>query len=124
MAGGQMGLAGEAGPEAILPAQKMGGGYTVAAQMGGRTQQVPLTRLPNGKLAVKAFANGGVLNMGESSESLPQPTTMTRQFPGDGPGRPNKTSSVTMVVNTRNANSFNRSSKQVRRRLQQTFRGF
>src|SRR5581483_6452086 len=63
--GGQLGLMGEAGPEAILPMQ---GGGVGAIGRDGKERILPLARLASGKLGVKAYAAGGVI--GEVVESL------------------------------------------------------
>lgn len=60
--GGQLGLMGEAGPEAIVPLRSGG----VGAMIGGRETSLPLTRLSSGDLgvAIKPFARGGVVTAG------------------------------------------------------------
>ncbi len=70
--GGQLGLMGEAGPEAILPMQ---GGGVGAIGRDGRERTLPLARLASGKLGVRAYAAGGVI--GEVVESLREFTLAT-----------------------------------------------
>ena len=63
---GQLGVMGEAGPEAIMPLTH-GMGAGVGARIGGRETTLPLARLASGKLGValpedlgaRAFATGG-----------------------------------------------------------------
>lgn len=56
--GGKLGLMGEAGPEAIIPLR---GGAVGAVAADGRESSLPLARMGDGRLGVKAFAGGGVI---------------------------------------------------------------
>jgi len=56
---GQLGLMGEAGPEAILPLNAAGAVGAIGRD--GRETAMSLARLGSGKLGVKAFAAGGVV---------------------------------------------------------------
>jgi hypothetical protein len=65
MPGGGLGVAGEAGTEAIMPVKRAGGGFGVTGLMGGHEVLLGLGRGHDGKLGVtlpapRAFAAGGV----------------------------------------------------------------
>lgn len=62
MAGGQTGLMGEAGPEAIMPLKRDKNGELAVTMVGdrGKVSLMPVTRDGQGRMAVKAFAKGGV----------------------------------------------------------------
>lgn len=61
MAGGQTGLMGEAGPEAIMPLRAGPGGKPgVRVLFGGDEIVLPLARTASGDLAVQAFGKGGI----------------------------------------------------------------
>ena len=85
---GQLGVMGEAGPEAIMPlTHAMGTG--VGALIEGRETTLPLTRLTSGKLGVtvppvpapQPFALGGVFG------HVPAPPAMAGAAPRPGDGR-------------------------------------
>jgi hypothetical protein len=64
---GGIGVMAEAGPEAVMPLLRSGGGFAVGAKLGdGREMALPLTRLGSGRLGVelapKPFAFGGVFD--------------------------------------------------------------
>lgn len=94
-----LGIAGEAGPEAILPATPIPGGFAVAGERltpeGGRSRElVPLTRTAGGELGVdlrdllepvtttpRAFASGGIVGSAA-------PVSVVRYAAGGGRGEP------------------------------------
>lgn len=85
-----LGIAGEAGPEAIMPASQQGGSFGVTGVAGGRQGFVPLTRDGSGALAVNLGAGGGA--------AAPQQTTHV---------------TVIQHITTQDANSFRRSARQI-----------
>lgn len=78
MKGGKTGLMGEAGPEAIMPLARTGGGELAVTMVGddGKRTLLPVMRDSGGRMAVraqaqvKAFANGGVFSKGGSLERV------------------------------------------------------
>lgn len=114
IAGGGLGVAGEAGPEAILPVEPSGSGYAIGAEFGGRRSMLDLGRLSNGRLGVKMFQNGGLFDQTGTQETLPQPEQNSRAFPGQmdtGRRRP----IVNVTVQSPTPESFRRSEAQLAR---------
>lgn len=60
----ELGVMGEDGLEAILPAMKAGGRYAVHAEIAGKRTLLELARLQDGVLGVKAYQQGGVIGGG------------------------------------------------------------
>jgi hypothetical protein len=106
-----MGIAGEAGPEAIMPGRMAGGRFLVGAVQEGRRVDLPLGRDGSGDLVVdmgsRRFAEGGAF--GPSSLNLP--------LVGGGVGSSSRESGSTINFNynitTPDANSFRRSQSQI-----------
>lgn len=122
--GGGTGIAGEAGPEAIVPVSRMGGGFQVEAELGGRSSSVSLARLSSGRLGVRMFQNGGVVSNGaEADASLAQPVNGGRTFPTADEGRNNvRNSNIVMNITTRDPQSFALGSRSIKRRTQRAVR--
>lgn len=114
--GGGLGIAGEAGPEAILPAQRgSGGGFTVEADVAGQATRAEVQRMRNGRLGVKLFGTGGIVGEGETK--IARPSAGGRGFPTQ-PARGEEATRATVVnmtVVTPNASSFKRGSRQIRK---------
>lgn len=110
------GIAGEAGPEAILPARRSGGGFAVEADVAGRNMLANVSRMNSGKMGVRMFARGGVVGAGTPHMSLAQPSQGERRFPtAEQPSAVQRGTVVNMTVNARDAGSFKRSQKQIRK---------
>lgn len=59
MAGGRLGVMGEAGPEVVMPAKRHGAGYAIHAEMGGRKALLELGRITGGILGVRLGTRAG-----------------------------------------------------------------
>jgi len=120
--GGMTGIAGEAGPEAIMPLSRQGGTLTVQADMGnGQMMGLPLTRGKNGRLGVRLFQNGGVFGGRPADADLPQPSTADRSFGGSNEDRRGggvrRTTAVTINIRTPSVDSFLKSQPQLARSI-------
>lgn len=111
--GGNVGLAGEAGPEAIMPLVRIGGQLAVMSDRG----PLPLAR-HGGKLGVTAFADGGILPGPDARKDLVQPSGNDRQF-ATGRRSPSTVSnqSFTFNVTTPSPEGFKASQSQLVRQM-------
>lgn len=84
--GGELGVMGEAGPEAIMPLSRSGTGGLGVRTTDGRV--LDIGRASSGHLAVKPFAMGGAFTAGGSSLSVGyQPSAVSHaQSGGSAPG--------------------------------------
>ena len=109
-----MGIAGEAGPEAIVPISRMGGSFGMGVAGGGR---VPLTRDGSGNLVadlsgmssrgIRQFASGAILGAGSRAGS--------HGMSNSGYNGNNVTQNITIQAN--DVESFRRSERQIQRSL-------
>jgi hypothetical protein len=106
-----MGIAGEAGPEAIMPGRMAGGRFLVGAVQDGRRVDLPLGRDGTGDLVVdmgsRRFAEGGAF--GPSSLNLP----LVGAAGGSSSRDAGSTINFNYNITTPDANSFRRSQSQI-----------
>jgi len=106
-----MGIAGEAGPEAIMPGRMAGGRFLVGAVQDGRRMDLPLGRDGSGDLVVdmgsRRFAEGGAF--GPSSLNLP----LVGGAAGSSSREAGSTINFNYNITTPDADSFRRSRGQL-----------
>ena len=108
-----MALIGEgAGPEGVFPLDKMiGGGFGIAANIGGRSQVLPVGRLGNGNLGIqmRGLARGDTV--GDMAFSRFNGSENSQGGPGNSftDGR----TSIRMTVVAKDADSFKRNKRQI-----------
>jgi len=113
-----LGLAGEAGPEAIVPVSRRGGSFTMGTADG---RQIPLTRDTSGNLVAdlagmssrntRKFASGAILANGRQMEPHGGSTS------GYNGGT---VVNQTINIQTKDADSFRRSERQVQSQLRKS----
>ena len=113
-----LGLAGEAGPEAIVPVSRRGGSFTMGTADG---RQIPLTRDSSGNLVAdlagmssrntRKFASGAILANGRQMEPHGGSTS------GYNGGT---VVNQTINIQTKDADSFRRSERQVQSQLRKS----
>lgn len=113
-----LGMAGEAGEEAIMPGSRSGGAFNVGAMLGGKRIDLPLTRDSSGALAVDLgsgrptrFEQGGAFGPGGSTLTGFGARRGRESGPGGAEGR-GDTFAFTYNISTPNADSFRRSKRQ------------
>jgi TP901 family phage tail tape measure protein len=116
---GSMGVAGEAGPEAIMPLVRANGRLAVESNMGPLT----LKRGANGRLGVQAFADGGIFPGRDAEADVVQPTSGGRSFVGGSPSGAKSIQNVTLNVRSTSPNDFKKSTNQIARDIKRVTRG-
>jgi hypothetical protein len=104
-----MGIAGEAGPEAIMPGRLAGGRFLVGAVQNGQRMDLPLARDAGGELVVdmgRRFAAGAAF--GPGLMSLPAPAVAASSS-----GEAGNSYQFTYNIQTPDADSFRRSRSQI-----------